>query len=362
MFISAVFWSNLTVLYLSFGIMFGTGAALAYTPTLAILGHYFQNYLGIISGFVTSSSSIFTVILPKILQFLLYNYGFSVTCCILGCMSCIVILCALIYKPLQIPPPAPKRKPGQTQANMLLRSLINTDNWKKKRYVIWALAIPIALVGYFVPYVHMAKYVKGKFPDSDEDLPIMCIGITSGLGRIAFGLIADCKGINRIFLQQVAFIIIGTLTIAIPLTDSYYTLVAIALGIGIVDGCFIALLGPIAYGELIWDFFSFVIISSTNGNIFTCTDICGKHGATQAIGFLLGLCSLPLTAGPPIAGMLYDHTQSYKCSFILAGIPAIVGALMMSFAHLCKQEVYTTEPDQAHLPLAKPAWNEGRIK
>lgn len=263
MFISAAFWSNLIILYMSFGVIFGTGAALAYTPTLAILGHYFHNYLGIISGFVTSSSSIFQVILPKILKFLLTNYGLSTTCCVLGCMSCIVMLCALIYKPRQIPLPPAKRKPGQTRADMVLRSLINTDNWKKKRYVIWALAIPVALLGYFVPYVHMEKYVKSKFPGWDENLPIMCLGVTSIIGRITFGLIADCKGINRIFLQQIAFFVMGLLTIAIPLTDSYYTLVAIVLGIGIVDGCFIALLGPIAYGDLILKFLLVICLTLT---------------------------------------------------------------------------------------------------
>jgi len=61
-------------------------------------------------------------------------------------------------------------------------------------------------------------------------------------------------------------------------------LLAISLAMGLFDGCFISLLGPIAF------------------------DICGHNGATQAIGFLLGMCSIPLTIGPPIAGLLYDHT------------------------------------------------------
>jgi hypothetical protein len=31
------------------------------------------------------------------------------------------------------------------------------DNWKNKKYVVWALAIPSALFGYFVPYVHIVS-------------------------------------------------------------------------------------------------------------------------------------------------------------------------------------------------------------
>lgn len=249
LFLSAVFYENISVLFFTYGIMFGFGAALAYTPTIAILGHYFKNYLGIVSGFVTSGSSVFTAILPIPLSYLLKTYGLSVTFCVLGGASCVVMLCAMIYKPLQPPPPAPKRKPGQSAINLLAKSLVNVDNWKRKRYVIWALSIPIALVGYFAPYVHLAKHVKDTFPGYDESMPVICIGLTSGMGRLFFGYIADYKCVNRILLQQISFAMIGLFTMAIPLTSSYYLLLAISLGIGIFDGCFISLLGPIAYGN-----------------------------------------------------------------------------------------------------------------
>lgn len=296
--------------------MFGLGAALTYTPTLAILGHYFKRYLGIVSGFVTSGSSIFTIILPGVLNYLLTHYGLSGTLGVLGAATFFIIICALIYKPLQsLPPPPPvKRKPGESSVTLCIKSLVHVDNWKRKKYVIWALSIPIALIGYFVPYVHMGKLVEDTFPDSNKNLPIMCIGITSGLGRLLFGYIADLKGVNRILLQQISFFIIGLLTMAIPLTKSYILLLIISLGVGLVDGCFITLLGPIAF------------------------DICGPRGATQAIGFLLGLCSIPLTIGPPIAGMLYDQTKSYTLSFVLAGIPPIVGGSLMFLIKFIKDD------------------------
>lgn len=252
MFLSSMCSSSINVLYMSYGIMFGFGAALAYTPTLAILGHYFKDYLGIVSGFVTSGSSIFTAILPMFLKYFLEKHGLSSTCFMLGSLSSIVILCALVYKPRHEPPPPIKQKPGQSSANLMLRSLVNVDNWKKKRYIIWSLSIPVALIGYFVPYVHMAKYVKDTYPGhNNENTPIMCIGITSGLGRLAFGYIADFKGVNRIALQQFSFVMIGLCTMAIPFAGSFEMLLVISLAMGVVDGCFISLLGPIAFGKLL---------------------------------------------------------------------------------------------------------------
>lgn len=83
-------------------------------------------------------------------------------------------------------------------------------------------------------------------------------------------------------------------------------LVALALGMGLFDGCFISLIGPIAY------------------------DLCGPEGAAQGIGFLLGLMSMPMTIGPPLAGFLFDHTGEYTVPFIVAGIPAICGGLALT--------------------------------
>ncbi|KAM7360938.1 monocarboxylate transporter 10-like protein kar isoform 2-T2 [Cochliomyia hominivorax] len=312
--LSSFFTENIGALYITYGLMFGLGAALAYTPTLAILGHYFKRYLGKVSGFVTAGSSVFTVILPPGLDYLIKGYDLEFTLRIMSLISAFIIICSFVYKPLHPPPEPPKKKPGRSKANMILRSIINVDIWKKKKYVIWALCVPLALFGYFVPYVHMMKFVQNVFPGKSENLPVMCIGITSGLGRLIFGAIADLPGVNRIYLQQLSLVCIGLVTMLLPLTSSYILLIVFSLIMGLFDGCFISLLGPIAY------------------------EICGPSGATQAIGFLLGLSSLPLTVGPPIAGRIYDELGSYTLPLILAGIPPIVGSAILFLIRFLRDE------------------------
>ena len=41
------------------------------------------------------------------------------------------------------------------------------------------------------------------------------------------------------------------------------------------------------------------------------------------------MCSVPLTAGPPIAGLLYDSLGNYTVAFLAAGCPPIIGAVLM---------------------------------
>ena len=73
--LSAIFHNRIEVLYFTYGIMFGTGASLAYNPSLTVLGLYFKKHLGMVNGFVTAGSSTFTIILSFINPYILSTHG-----------------------------------------------------------------------------------------------------------------------------------------------------------------------------------------------------------------------------------------------------------------------------------------------
>lgn len=308
MFLSSFCTDNIEALYFTYGIMYGFGGALAYTPSLAILGHYFKRYIGIVNGVVTAGSASFTIVMPYVIDFFIRNYGINCTLRVLALFAAFIMGCAMLFKPANKSPKGTKKKKAS------LSSAFNVSIWKNRKYVVWAVVIPLSLFGYFVPYVHMLKFVEDNFSkDYDGKIPVICMGITSGVGRLVFGYIADKPRVNRILLQQISFVSIGLLTLLLPTASGSFTwLLIIALAMGLFDGCFISLLGPIAF------------------------DICGQSGATQAIGFLLGLCSIPLTVGPYAAGVLYDSRKSYALAFRLAGIPPIVGGFAMFLIRVVK--------------------------
>ncbi|XP_043489934.1 monocarboxylate transporter 10 isoform X2 [Polistes fuscatus] len=336
MLLSSMLSDKVELLYLTYGVMYGLGASLAYTPSLVILGHYFKKYLGLVNGIVTAGSSLFTTLVPYLMETLLRHFGLEGTFRSLAALTSIVMVCALLFKPIPLKKSPQYRTTQTTKFRDRLKEVINLSIWKRKRYVVWAISIPLALFGYFVPYVHIGKFVATTFKGSDGKLPVMCIGITSGIGRLIFGYIADLPKVNRILLQQVSFLSIGMLTMLLTVTPSFKILLIISLSMGLFDGCFISLLGPIAF------------------------DICGREGATQAIGFLLGMCSIPLTVGPPIAGLLYDHTGSYDLPFLLAGVPPIIGALTMFLIKCVKETDSENDTDSiTEDPTAKSTCQNG---
>ena len=208
-------------------------------------------------------------------------------------LVCLLMLAACSFKSILIRHATSEQRNHRSACYRFWSDIVNFENWKNKKYIIWALAVPSALFGYFVPYVHLVAYVQNLEavigPKSGEVL-VTCIAVTSGLGRIIFGKVADHSRVNRIFLQQISFVSIGICTMLLTLTPylssaSYPAMIILSLILGLFDGCFITMFGPIAY------------------------DICGPSGASQGIGFILGICAIPLTMGPPIAG---KHVQSIK--------------------------------------------------
>ncbi|XP_013173475.1 PREDICTED: monocarboxylate transporter 10 [Papilio xuthus] len=300
--------NEVNALYFTYGLMYGLGASLAYTPSLAILGHYFKKYLGLVNGIVTIGSSVFTVIMPSLLEYIIKYHGLEWMFRVLAFFTVGIMLCSLLFKPtplMIIQTPSHKHE----SVKSLLKTIVTVQIWKNSKYRLWALSMPVALFGYFVPYVHIKKFIEETFTDVNDNLPLQCLAITSGLGRLTFGFLADKRGINRILLQQISFYVIGALTIILPFVKSFTLLVVISLGMGLFDGAFIALIGPIAF------------------------ELCGATHAAQAIGCMLGLAAPPLSVGPPIAGYIRSITKSYKIPFVLAGISPLVGATVMFSVH-----------------------------
>ncbi|XP_053566838.1 monocarboxylate transporter 10 [Bombina bombina] len=305
--LASSFVSSLEPLYFTYGIIFACGCSFAYQPSLVILGQYFKKRLGLVNGIVTAGSSLFTVSLPFILSYLLENIGLFNTLRVLCILMFILFLAGFTYKPL-----GPKHSQLEFRKNGKFKippanKIFNFSIFKSRSYCIWAFGIPTALFGYFVPYVHLINHVKERIGgDVKEEVLLLCIGVTSGVGRLIFGRVADyIPGVKKVYLQVVSFFFIGLMSMMIPVCHNFGGLIAVCLFMGLFDGCFICIMAPIAF------------------------ELVGPENVSQAIGFLLGFMSIPMTVGPPIAGILRDRLGSYDVAFYLAGIPPIIGGLIL---------------------------------
>ena len=76
----------------------------------------------------------------------------------LTCLASLLVICGITFTPFikKNSPSEEDSKKEKAQVS-LIEKIIYVENWKNKRFVIWALATPCALFGYFVPFVHLVN-------------------------------------------------------------------------------------------------------------------------------------------------------------------------------------------------------------
>ncbi|OPJ89755.1 monocarboxylate transporter 8 [Patagioenas fasciata monilis] len=323
--LSSSFTKSLEVRYFTYGILFGCGSSFAFQPSLVILGHYFKRRLGLANGIVSGSSCLISVPLPFFLKMVGKAIGLAHTFQVLSALMFIQIFLCLTYRPI-LPPSCDSQHGGQDklgsrsvrqQCWSQTRKYFNLRIFRRKTYRIWAFGIATAVLGYLVPFMNLVKYVEKRFQETKKDwILLVCIGAMSGLGRLISGRIGDCiPGLKKIYLQVVSFLLLGILCMMIPQCRGFEGVIVICLFLGLCDGFFTTIMAPIAF------------------------ELVGPMQASQAIGYLMGLMAVPMTAGTPIAGYLNDYFGNYDAAFYFAGVPPIIGSLVLSVVPLVHQRM-----------------------
>ncbi|KAH0630904.1 hypothetical protein JD844_004242 [Phrynosoma platyrhinos] len=314
---------SLEVRCFTYGVLFGCGSSFAFQPSLVILGHYFKRRLGLANGLVTAGSCLFSVSLPFLLKIIGHAIKLAHTFQVLSILMLIQIFLSLTFRPMFPSTSDPHdmdhlkldSRSCRQQCTAQMRKYFSMRVFRRKTYRVWAFGIATAVLGYFVPYIYLVKYVEEKFKEKDKAwIVLVCLGAMSGVGRLASGPIGDLiHGLKKIYLQVASFIVLGIMCMMLPQCQEFWAVIVVCLFLGLCDGLFITIMAPIAF------------------------ELVGPMQASQAIGYLLGLMAIPMTAGPPIAGLLRDHFGNYHYTFYFAGVPPIIGGLVLALVPLIHQ-------------------------
>ncbi|XP_062536140.1 monocarboxylate transporter 12 [Armigeres subalbatus] len=96
------YWAtSVSFLYISYGVLVGTGAGLSFPPTVYIVTSYFVKLRGLANGLCISGSALGSIILPPLLRYLLVNFGYRGACLIMGGITLNVWVAAIFYQPVE---------------------------------------------------------------------------------------------------------------------------------------------------------------------------------------------------------------------------------------------------------------------
>ena len=109
------------------------------------------------------------------------------------------------------------------------------------------------------------------------------MSVSSTFGRLFFGKISDHPKVNRLYIYQMALLFMGISNTLCPLMNNYIGLVMYCILFGFFEGCYVCQCAVLT------------------------GDIVGRDKLAPGVGTLFGIKSIPLTLGPPVAGMYSDH-------------------------------------------------------
>ncbi|CAH1228410.1 SLC16A10 [Branchiostoma lanceolatum] len=292
------FASRLEILYVTFGIITGTGMAISNVAAITILGHYFTTRLGLVNGFATTGSCVFTASLPYVINALLRQIGLFNTFRCLSVLGASLLFCALSFKTIPHDldlhrDPERKVTPNMNDHDDEKMPLQSEEKAEKRGRFVHRKSIM------------NVKHASLILPTYNNEVLVTCIGASSWAGRMFWGRIGDFPNVRRVRLHQMAFFVTGVCSTLVPVATHFAALATLTVVIGFFDGAYISLIGAIVY------------------------DMFGRKDASQAIGFNYGVCAVPLIIGMPLAGFIYDAQLSYQGTYFFAAAPMVLGACIL---------------------------------
>ncbi|XP_037682355.1 monocarboxylate transporter 5 isoform X2 [Choloepus didactylus] len=185
--------------------------------------------------------------------------------------------------------------------------------FKNPFFYIYTWSFLLSQLAYFIPTFHLVARAKTLGIDvMDASYLVSAAGITEAVSQIISGWVADQDWIKKYHYHKSYLILCGITNLLAPLATTFPLLMTYSIFFAIFSGGYLALILPV------------LVDMSGNSEV---------HRFLGLAGFFAGMAVL---SGPPIAGWLYDYTQTYTCSFYFSGTCYLLSSVSFFFVPLAE--------------------------
>lgn len=300
--------TDLSGLYLSYGLMVGTGLGISYGIPIATCVRWFPDKRGMISGLAVAGYGLGSVFFAPIATYLVELHGPLNMFFYQSIYSLIIVsIGALLMRPAPdnfVPegwiPPTTKNLNNPTSYSFTTREMLKTPNYYFL-VIMYAFATiaGLMIIGHASP---IGQQVAGLTAIQAGSV-VSILAIVNTLGRLFWPTLSDKIGRMRVVFFMY---LISSLTMFSLNSLSNFSLYA--LGVGLIAFCFGGAMGT--FPSITADFYGAKNVSTNYGFIFLA----------YTIGALFG---------PRLAStVVVSSGGSYHLAFIVSGILCAIGAIM----------------------------------
>uniref|UniRef100_A0A8C2Z781 Solute carrier family 16 member 4 n=1 Tax=Cyclopterus lumpus TaxID=8103 RepID=A0A8C2Z781_CYCLU len=336
-FIMSIFARSVVFLCISMGVIVGMGFALLYQSFSVVTALYFRKRLATAYAIGRSGMGL-TFALAPFTQLLLEQYAWQGAMLILGGLMLNLVATGMLLRPIYLKPTVlnPTSSPTQKSPALSIKSssekeytksclngsshlsngiskvaiitnkVLDFSLLKDPFFCIYTWSLVFSQLAYFIPYFHLSARARTLGIDAmDASFIISVAGITETIAQLASGWVTDRNLFHKYHYHKAYLILCGLVNLLSPLATSYILLMFYAIFFAIFCGGYMALLLPVL------------------------VDLVGSEKLNNSMGFSMFFVGLGCLTGPPLAGFLYDYTQTYDCSFYLAGLCYLLSSLSL---------------------------------
>ncbi|KAL6478955.1 hypothetical protein MHYP_G00123880 [Metynnis hypsauchen] len=326
--VAGAYAQNLLQLYITVGFLTGFGYALTWTPTVAMLGCYFEKRRPMANALASAGECIITFLFTPFFQLLVDEYSWRGAMLVLGAVQLNLCVCGALLRPLsnlaEKHPTEGDRLEEMSQTHMdPERANIRSQSLRSKvlhyvdytlianpHFMLYSMFGVFAALGFFAPALFLVPYARSQGIEEYQAAALMSISAALDLsGRLLFGWVANLRLVQTIHQLTVTVILLGVVLLLCPLASTFTQLAAFSASYGLVFGATVSI------------------------HITVLAEVVGVSRLGSALGFFMLIRSSGGLLGPPIAGFFIDKMGNYSTGFLMAGVALILSALFLLLLH-----------------------------
>ncbi|XP_061169910.1 monocarboxylate transporter 12-like [Saccostrea echinata] len=194
---------------------------------------------------------------------------------------------------------------------------------KSPTFIIYGISCFLCMFGFFIPFNFLPDLVHDLNLEKSQGATLIAIiGVSNTISRLVVGFVTDQPWANSLVINNLALVIGGVTTFAVPFYNSFPILIAYSIVFGAAIAAFVSLRSIIM------------------------VELMGIERLTNAFGLVVLCQGLSSFMGSPIAGSLSDETGTYNITFYLAGVTMfLAGVICVPLRRVAQWEGLQTETE-----------------
>uniref|UniRef100_A0A8C6Q1D6 Si:dkey-246g23.4 n=1 Tax=Nothobranchius furzeri TaxID=105023 RepID=A0A8C6Q1D6_NOTFU len=280
----------------------GFGYALTWTPTVTMLGLYFDKKRPVANALASSGECIFTFVLTPLFQLLIGCFSWRGALLILGGLQLNLCVCGILLRPLKATRDVNHVGEVRKEEGFVLH-YVDYTLITHAPFMVYSMFGVFAALGFFAPSLFLVPYARSKGMEEYRAAALMSVSaVTDLFGRVFFGWVAGLRLVETVQQLAVTVMLLGAILLLCPLASTFSELVAFSAAHGLVFGATVAV------------------------HITVLPEVVGVHRLGSALGFFMLMRSSGGLLGPPIAG-LFSSKICIVLSFPLTNLKYLTFSL-----------------------------------